>query len=238
MQPAWRWQFLACLVVAAALIQGAAAVARQPVLLRGAPDDGVRLGRLLQQNSDKLSVKFRNGTHEGEQRLVGQIRQPWQQWRQVTLLPRGGWCQQLAPRPRPPLTGLLLPSCRWPDFLPPGYPLETHKVYTEDGWVLRLYRIPHGGQRNTKPGPRPVVLLWHGFSLSSLSFALWRQNESLAYILADAGARSAAACAGLLADARATAAWAHSCERACPAERQRLWHSASSCRLLCGQQQQ
>lgn len=32
-----------------------------------------------------------------------------------------------------------------------------------------------------------MVLLIHGFSLSSLSFALFNPNESIAYILADAG---------------------------------------------------
>lgn len=71
--------------------------------------------------------------------------------------------------------------------MPKNYPLEEHKVYTEDGWVLRMYRIPRGGIRHTKPGPRPVVLLFHGLTLSSASFALFNPNESVAYILADAG---------------------------------------------------
>lgn len=60
-----------------------------------------------------------------------------------------------------------------------------------DGWVLTLHRIPRGKQRHSKPGPRPVALLAHGFSLSSVSFALLNPNESIAYILADAGGRSA-----------------------------------------------
>jgi hypothetical protein len=56
-----------------------------------------------------------------------------------------------------------------------------------DGWVLNVFRIPRGKQRHSEPGKRPVVLLIHGFSLSSLSFALLNPNESMAYILADAG---------------------------------------------------
>lgn len=58
---------------------------------------------------------------------------------------------------------------------------------TADGWVLNLHRIPRGKQRHAEPGKRPVVLLVHGFSLSSVSFALFNPNESIAYILADAG---------------------------------------------------
>eukprot|EP00775_Hariotina_reticulata_P003205 gene3205-3482_t len=82
--------------------------------------------------------------------------------------------------------GLRAGTITW-DLVPKNYPLEEHKVYTEDGWVLRMHRIPRGGIRHTNPGPRPVVLLFHGLTLSSASFALFNPNESLAYILADAG---------------------------------------------------
>jgi hypothetical protein len=68
-----------------------------------------------------------------------------------------------------------------------GYPLENHKVVTSDGWVLNLYRIPHGKNRNTSPGKRPVIYLHHGITLSSACFTLLNENESMAYILADAG---------------------------------------------------
>ncbi|WIA37407.1 hypothetical protein OEZ86_014332 [Tetradesmus obliquus] len=73
------------------------------------------------------------------------------------------------------------------DMVPEGYPIEKHRVNTEDGWVLNMYRIPHGKYRNSQPGPRPVVLLHHGITLSSACFALLNANESMAYILADAG---------------------------------------------------
>lgn len=65
--------------------------------------------------------------------------------------------------------------------------METHKVLTKDGYILTMYRIPHGKYRNTKPGPRPVVLLQHGVTLASNSFVLLNANESMAFILADAG---------------------------------------------------
>jgi hypothetical protein len=67
------------------------------------------------------------------------------------------------------------------------YPLETYPVTTSDGWVLNLYRIPHGKNRNTGPGKKPVVYLHHGITLSSACFTLLNENESMAYILADAG---------------------------------------------------
>ncbi|WIA20837.1 hypothetical protein OEZ85_005188 [Tetradesmus obliquus] len=73
------------------------------------------------------------------------------------------------------------------DMVPEGYPIEKHRVNTDDGWVLNMYRIPHGKYRNNKPGPRPVVLLHHGITLSSACWTLLNANESSAYILADAG---------------------------------------------------
>lgn len=66
-----------------------------------------------------------------------------------------------------------------------GYPLEKHAVDTPDGWRLNMYRIPHG--KGQQPGPRPVVLLHHGVTLSSACFTLLQPNESMAYVFADAG---------------------------------------------------
>jgi hypothetical protein len=66
--------------------------------------------------------------------------------------------------------------------------LEEYKVLTKDGWVLNLYRIPYGKNRNNKPGKRPVIYLHHGITLSSACFTLFNEHESMAYILADAGA--------------------------------------------------
>jgi len=75
-----------------------------------------------------------------------------------------------------------------------GYPLEEYKVNTKDGWVLTLYRIPHGKNRHNTPGKRPVIYLHHGITLSSACFTLFNENESMAYILADAGRLKCAGC--------------------------------------------
>ena len=42
-----------------------------------------------------------------------------------------------------------------------GFPVESHKVQTKDGYILGVFRIPYGRNSSlTKPG-RPV-LLQHG----------------------------------------------------------------------------
>ncbi|GFS03857.1 lipase [Elysia marginata] len=69
-----------------------------------------------------------------------------------------------------------------------GYPVESHTVITEDGYILGLYRIPHGLHNKAKKGPRPVVLLQHGLMASCDDFLVNPANESLAFVLADAGA--------------------------------------------------
>jgi hypothetical protein len=72
--------------------------------------------------------------------------------------------------------------------LPKGYPLEKHQVITEDGAKLMMYRIPAGVQRNTRRDvKKPVVFLQHGVTLSSNCWVLLNQNESMTFILADAG---------------------------------------------------
>jgi hypothetical protein len=72
-------------------------------------------------------------------------------------------------------------------MLASGYPLESYKVNTPDGWVLTMYRIPHGKKRHNTPGKRPVIYLHHGITLSSGCFTVLNEDESMAYILADAG---------------------------------------------------
>ncbi|XP_063358669.1 lipase 3-like isoform X1 [Cydia amplana] len=68
-----------------------------------------------------------------------------------------------------------------------GYPCEIHRVYTEDGYILELHRIPHGRENGTKPGPRPVVFLQHGLLSSSAEWVLMMPGKGFAYILAEAG---------------------------------------------------
>jgi len=66
-----------------------------------------------------------------------------------------------------------------------GYPCEEHFVTTPDGYILRMFRIPHGLRQVNQT--RPPVLLQHGLIDSSFTWILNEQNQSLAYILADNG---------------------------------------------------
>lgn len=66
-----------------------------------------------------------------------------------------------------------------------GYPAEQHIVTTEDGYLLYIYRIPHG-KTNSTGGGAPV-LLSHGLLDAGGSWVLNYPDESLPYILADAG---------------------------------------------------
>lgn len=72
------------------------------------------------------------------------------------------------------------------DELPPaqlianaGFPVETHTIVTQDGYVLNTQRIP-------LPGAPPVVLM-HGLLDSAATFVLSGPNASLAFALARAG---------------------------------------------------
>ena len=74
-------------------------------------------------------------------------------------------------------------------MLPFGYPLETYPVETPDGFVLRLYRIPHGkgGDGKQQRKQRPVVLLHHGVTLASNCWVVLDPESSMGFYLADAG---------------------------------------------------
>lgn len=71
-----------------------------------------------------------------------------------------------------------------------GYPIEEHYVDTEDGYILGAFRITNGlpgtPGASTSTG-KPVALLQHGLLDSSYTWVNNFKNESLAYILADAG---------------------------------------------------
>lgn len=71
-----------------------------------------------------------------------------------------------------------------------GYPIEEHKVNTKDGYVLVLHRIPHGKHQSTNNNRtkiKSVVFLQHGLLQSSITWVINFPNQSLGYILADAG---------------------------------------------------
>ena len=67
-----------------------------------------------------------------------------------------------------------------------GYPCEEHKVLTSDGYILGVFRISHGKNASSTTPGRPV-LLQHGLLDSSTTWVMNFPDQSLAYILADAG---------------------------------------------------
>lgn len=67
-----------------------------------------------------------------------------------------------------------------------GYPVEEHNVTTEDGYVLRVQRIPHGIKQYRGEKRKPV-LLQHGFTATSVTWIMNVPENNLAYRLADSG---------------------------------------------------
>ncbi|ALC45110.1 [Drosophila busckii] len=68
-----------------------------------------------------------------------------------------------------------------------GYPAETHELVTEDGYVLTLFRIPYSHKLQNQNKPRQPVLLQHGLFSNSDCWLSSGPDNSLAYLLADAG---------------------------------------------------
>ncbi|CEG37152.1 RxLR-like protein [Plasmopara halstedii] len=72
-----------------------------------------------------------------------------------------------------------------------GFSVEEHKVTTSDNYILTMYRLPRTyeeSQRNsTIATDKSPVYLIHGLLDSSFTFVCNFRNQSLAYILADAG---------------------------------------------------
>lgn len=60
-----------------------------------------------------------------------------------------------------------------------GYIAEEHYVETEDGYVLKMFRIPNPGKR--------VVFMQHGLLSSSVDWVLLGPNKALAYMFFEAG---------------------------------------------------
>ena len=73
-----------------------------------------------------------------------------------------------------------------------GYPAEHHRVITKDKYILTIHRIPRGNPNTnpsyrTQPNNRPVVFLQHGLLCSSSNWITNLPDQSLGFLLADAG---------------------------------------------------
>ncbi|XP_062594628.1 gastric triacylglycerol lipase-like [Saccostrea cucullata] len=67
-----------------------------------------------------------------------------------------------------------------------GYPCEQHYVITKDGYILSLQRIPYG-KKSPILKEKPAILLQHGLLSCSSCWVENLANESLGFMLADAG---------------------------------------------------
>ncbi|XP_023942603.1 lipase 1 [Bicyclus anynana] len=72
-----------------------------------------------------------------------------------------------------------------------GYPVEKHRVTTEDGYIIQMHRIPAGRRVARKAGfsekGKKAILIVHGLLGSSSDFIIMGPERSLAYLLADEG---------------------------------------------------
>jgi pimeloyl-ACP methyl ester carboxylesterase len=71
-----------------------------------------------------------------------------------------------------------------------GFESESHHVTTEDGYILALHRIPYGfgGKKENGNKPRiPVLVTNYIMCCTSAEWVINYRNQSLGYILADAG---------------------------------------------------
>jgi lysosomal acid lipase/cholesteryl ester hydrolase len=69
-----------------------------------------------------------------------------------------------------------------------GYPLEIHNVYTEDGYLIRLFRIPGGkNELDYKNKRKPPVYFHHGIFDSADCWVCNTEENCYSFILANKG---------------------------------------------------
>jgi len=66
-----------------------------------------------------------------------------------------------------------------------GYPSEVHYVKTDDGYILKMYRIPYGVKCGADQVRKDPVIVMHGLLSNSIDFVLAGVDNGLGYILAD-----------------------------------------------------
>ena len=58
--------------------------------------------------------------------------------------------------------------------------METHQVITEDGYILRMHRIPYGKRSPRSDGSdRPAVYIQHGIESSSADWLVAGPKKAL-----------------------------------------------------------
>ncbi|KAJ6657777.1 hypothetical protein lerEdw1_001964 [Lerista edwardsae] len=67
------------------------------------------------------------------------------------------------------------------------YPSEKYEILTYDGYYLEVDRIPYGMHSPGNTGPKPVALMLHGVQLEGRCWLANLPNNSLGFVLADAG---------------------------------------------------
>ncbi|XP_063979678.1 lipase 3-like [Diachasmimorpha longicaudata] len=67
-----------------------------------------------------------------------------------------------------------------------GYRGQTHKVTTNDGYILELHRIT-GPKSNPEPEGKPVIFVMHGLLCSSVDWLISGSQKALGFMLADVG---------------------------------------------------
>ena len=68
-----------------------------------------------------------------------------------------------------------------------GFPVETHYVTTEDGYILTVWRIKHGNNTSSDAPNKKVVFFQHGLLATGHSFVCNHPEHTVTFLLANAG---------------------------------------------------